>query len=48
MICNCSVGIGWIGMYIVLDVLYKVGKVFGKINVVEYVKIMRVNRMNMV
>ena len=35
-------------MYIALDALYKAGKASGKINVAEYVKIMRTNRMNMV
>lgn len=43
-----SIGIGCIGVYIVLDYLYKIGKLFGRVNVVEYVKMMRKNRMNMI
>ena len=43
-----SAGIGRTGTYIALDALYKSGKASGKINVAEYVKIMRSNRMNMV
>lgn len=36
------------GIYIVFDYFYKIGKMFGSVNVVEYVKIMRENWMNMV
>ena len=43
-----STGIGRTGTYIALDALYKGGKTTGKINVAEYVKVMRSNRMNMV
>ena len=43
-----SAGIGRTGTYIALDALYKGGKTTGKINVAEYVKVMRSNRMNMV
>ena len=43
-----SAGIGRTGTYIALDALYKSGKASGKINVAEYVKVMRSNRMNMV
>lgn len=45
---NYSIGIGCIGIFIVLDYLYRMGKKFGRVNVVEYVKIMRRNRMNMI
>ena len=45
---NCSAGIGRTGTYIALDALYKCGKATGKINVAEYVKAMRSNRMNMI
>eukprot|EP00105_Crassostrea_gigas_P000840 XP_011412795.1 PREDICTED: receptor-type tyrosine-protein phosphatase epsilon [Crassostrea gigas] len=48
ILVHCSAGIGRTGMYIALDALYKAGKASGKINVAEYVKIMRTNRMNMV
>uniref|UniRef100_K1PKS9 protein-tyrosine-phosphatase n=1 Tax=Magallana gigas TaxID=29159 RepID=K1PKS9_MAGGI len=47
-VVHCSAGIGRTGTYIALDALYKAGKTSGKINVAEYVKIMRANRMNMV
>ena len=43
-----SAGIGRTGTYIALDALYKGGKTTGKINVAEYVKVMRSNRMTMV
>ena len=43
-----SAGIGRTGTYIALDALYKRGKASGKVNVAEYVKVMRSNRMNMV
>uniref|UniRef100_K1PR81 protein-tyrosine-phosphatase n=1 Tax=Magallana gigas TaxID=29159 RepID=K1PR81_MAGGI len=48
ILVHCSAGIGRTGTYIALDALYKAGKASGKINVAEYVKIMRTNRMNMV
>ncbi|XP_065924918.1 receptor-type tyrosine-protein phosphatase alpha [Magallana gigas] len=48
ILVHCSAGIGRTGTYIALDALYKAGKASGKINVAEYVKIMRANRMNMV
>ncbi|XP_056002937.1 receptor-type tyrosine-protein phosphatase alpha-like isoform X4 [Ostrea edulis] len=47
-VVHCSAGIGRTGTYIALDALYKAGKVTGKVNVAEYVKTMRANRMNMV
>uniref|UniRef100_K1R1S9 protein-tyrosine-phosphatase n=1 Tax=Magallana gigas TaxID=29159 RepID=K1R1S9_MAGGI len=48
ILVHCSAGIGRTGTYIALDALYKAGKASGKINVAEFVKIMRANRMNMV
>ncbi|XP_078328331.1 uncharacterized protein LOC111112065 isoform X4 [Crassostrea virginica] len=48
VVVHCSAGIGRTGTYIALDALYKRGKVSGKVNVAEYVKVMRSNRMNMV
>ncbi|XP_056002949.1 receptor-type tyrosine-protein phosphatase epsilon-like [Ostrea edulis] len=48
IVVHCSAGIGRTGTYIALDALYKAGKVTGKVNIAEYVKTMRANRMNMV
>uniref|UniRef100_K1QRA3 Receptor-type tyrosine-protein phosphatase kappa n=1 Tax=Magallana gigas TaxID=29159 RepID=K1QRA3_MAGGI len=45
---HCSTGTGRTGTYIALDYLYKTGKMSGSVNVAEYVKTMRENRMNMV
>ncbi|XP_061180689.1 receptor-type tyrosine-protein phosphatase T-like [Saccostrea echinata] len=47
-VVHCSAGIGRTGTYIALDALYKTGKASGKVNIAEYVKTMRANRMNMV
>lgn len=43
-----SAGIGRTGTYIAIDVLYEAGKKDKNINIAEYVKKMRQNRMNMV
>lgn len=43
-----SAGIGRTGTYIAIDVLSETGKTHKKINIAEYVKKMRRNRMNMV
>lgn len=43
-----SAGLGRTGTYIAIDVLYEAGKIDKKINIAEYVKKMRQNRMNMV
>lgn len=48
MIYNFSAGIGRTGTYIAIDVLIEAGKTHSKINIAEYVKKMRRNRMNMV
>ncbi|XP_061166264.1 receptor-type tyrosine-protein phosphatase mu-like [Saccostrea echinata] len=45
---HCSAGIGRTGTYIAIDALYKAGKRDRKVNIAEYVKKMRENRMNMV
>ncbi|XP_061170744.1 receptor-type tyrosine-protein phosphatase epsilon-like [Saccostrea echinata] len=45
---HCSAGIGRTGTYIAIDALYKEGKTERKVNIAEYVKKMRENRMNMV
>lgn len=43
-----SAGIGRTGTYIAIDALFKEGQKNSKINIAEYVKKMRENRMNMV
>lgn len=48
IIWSYSTGIGRTGTYIALDYLYKTGKKSGSVNVAEYVKTMRGDRMNMV
>ncbi|XP_061191084.1 receptor-type tyrosine-protein phosphatase T-like [Saccostrea echinata] len=48
ILVHCSAGIGPTGTYIAIDALYKAGKTNKKINIAEYVKKMRENRMNMV
>ncbi|XP_061190203.1 receptor-type tyrosine-protein phosphatase epsilon-like [Saccostrea echinata] len=45
---HCSAGIGRTGTYISIDALYKVGVKERTINIAEFVKRMRENRMNMV
>ncbi|XP_061170743.1 tyrosine-protein phosphatase 2-like [Saccostrea echinata] len=45
---HCSSGTGRTGTYIAIDALYKAGKTERKVNIAEYVKKMRENRMNMV
>ncbi|XP_061165545.1 receptor-type tyrosine-protein phosphatase T-like [Saccostrea echinata] len=47
-VVHCSAGIGRTGTYIAIDALNKIGRKTGKVNVAEYVKKMRENRMNMV
>nr|XP_034320792.1 receptor-type tyrosine-protein phosphatase kappa isoform X5 [Crassostrea gigas] len=48
ILVHCSAGIGRTGTYIAIDVLSETGKTHNKINIAEYVKKMRRNRMNMV
>lgn len=43
-----SAGIGRTGTYIALDSLHHGGRKSGRVNVAEYVKTMRANRMNMI
>lgn len=45
---HCSAGVGRTGTYIALDALYHIGKQTGKVNVADFVKKMRGNRMTMV
>ncbi|XP_062613537.1 receptor-type tyrosine-protein phosphatase T-like, partial [Saccostrea cucullata] len=48
IIVHCSAGIGRTGTFIALDVLSRYGKDKGKVNVIEYVKAMRKDRMTMI
>ncbi|XP_065941986.1 tyrosine-protein phosphatase non-receptor type 6-like [Magallana gigas] len=48
VLVHCSAGIGRTGTYIAIDVLFEAGKTHSKINIAEYIKKMRRNRMNMV
>lgn len=43
-----SAGVGRTGTYIALDALYYIGKQTGKVNVADFVKKMREDRMTMV
>lgn len=45
---NHSTGTGRTGTFIALEYLHKTGKKSGRVNVAEYVKTMRRNRMNMI
>nr|XP_034320846.1 uncharacterized protein LOC105334720 isoform X5 [Crassostrea gigas] len=47
-VVHCSAGVGRTGTYIALDALYHMGKQTGTVNVVEFVKKMRGNRVSMV
>ncbi|CAC5388869.1 unnamed protein product [Mytilus coruscus] len=48
MVVNCSAGIGRTGTFIAIDALYENGKKVGHINVMECIRMMRKDRMNMV
>ncbi|XP_062585346.1 receptor-type tyrosine-protein phosphatase T-like isoform X2 [Saccostrea cucullata] len=48
IIVHCSAGIGRTGTFIALDVLSRYGKDKGKVNIIEYVKAMRKDRMTMI
>ncbi|XP_065924737.1 receptor-type tyrosine-protein phosphatase alpha isoform X2 [Magallana gigas] len=48
ILVHCSAGIGRTGTFIALDVLSRYGKVKGKVNIIEYVKAMRKDRMTMI
>lgn len=47
-VVHCSAGIGRTGTYVALDSLYQAGNKSGRVNVAEYVKTMRANRLNMI
>ncbi|CAG2199742.1 PTPRT [Mytilus edulis] len=48
IVVHCSAGIGRTGTFIAIDALYENGKKVGYINVMEYIQMMRKDRMNMV
>ncbi|CAG2193358.1 Tyrosine-protein phosphatase corkscrew,Tyrosine-protein phosphatase non-receptor type 7,Receptor-type tyrosine-protein phosphatase alpha,Receptor-type tyrosine-protein phosphatase eta [Mytilus edulis] len=48
LLVHCSAGIGRTGTFIAIDSLYEHGKSVGYIDVKEYVKMMRKDRMNMI
>ncbi|XP_061180791.1 receptor-type tyrosine-protein phosphatase mu-like [Saccostrea echinata] len=48
ILVHCSAGIGRTGTFIAFDVLSRYGKDEGKVNVIEYVKAMRKDRMTMI
>jgi protein tyrosine phosphatase len=45
---RCSAGIGRTGTFIALDALYRQGLKDGRIDIVQYVHVMREDRMNMI
>ncbi|CAC5418187.1 PTPRT [Mytilus coruscus] len=48
MAVHCSAGVGRTGTFIAIDALYEHGKKVGYVNVMEYIEMMRKDRMNMV
>ncbi|XP_052070844.1 receptor-type tyrosine-protein phosphatase gamma-like [Mytilus californianus] len=48
LLVHCSAGIGRTGTFIAIDSLYEHGKSVGYVNIFEYVKIMRRDRLNMI
>ncbi|XP_061180793.1 receptor-type tyrosine-protein phosphatase kappa-like [Saccostrea echinata] len=48
ILIHCSAGIGRTGTFIAFDVLSRYGKDNGKVNIIEYVKAMRKDRMTMI
>ncbi|CAC5388873.1 unnamed protein product [Mytilus coruscus] len=48
MVVHCSAGVGRTGTFIAIDALYENGKNVGYVNVMEYIEMMRKDRMNMV
>ncbi|CAG2257823.1 Tyrosine-protein phosphatase non-receptor type 7,Receptor-type tyrosine-protein phosphatase R,Tyrosine-protein phosphatase non-receptor type 5,Receptor-type tyrosine-protein phosphatase beta,Receptor-type tyrosine-protein phosphatase N2 [Mytilus edulis] len=45
---HCSAGIGRTGTFIAIDALYEYGKKVGHVDIMEYVQMMRKDRMNMI
>ncbi|CAG2203572.1 PTPRT [Mytilus edulis] len=48
LLVHCSAGIGRTGTFIAIDSLYEHGKSVGYVDIVEYVKMMRKDRLNMI
>ncbi|VDI16539.1 Hypothetical predicted protein [Mytilus galloprovincialis] len=48
MVVHCSAGVGRTGTFIAIDALYQHGQRVGYVNVMEYIEMMRKDRMNMV
>ncbi|XP_052087387.1 receptor-type tyrosine-protein phosphatase epsilon-like [Mytilus californianus] len=48
MVVHCSAGVGRTGTFIAIDALYEHGKKVNYVNVMEYVQMMRKDRMNMI
>ncbi|XP_062572066.1 receptor-type tyrosine-protein phosphatase kappa-like [Saccostrea cucullata] len=48
VLVHCSAGVGRTGTFIALDALDKYGRKTGKVNVIEFVRAMRKNRMSMI
>ncbi|CAC5418228.1 PTPRT [Mytilus coruscus] len=48
MAVHCSAGVGRTGTFIAIDALYEHGRKIGYVNVMEYIEMMRKDRMNMV
>ncbi|XP_052105306.1 receptor-type tyrosine-protein phosphatase F-like [Mytilus californianus] len=48
MIVHCSAGVGRTGTFIAVDALYEHGQKVGSVDVMEYVQMMRKDRMNMI
>ncbi|CAC5381245.1 Receptor-type tyrosine-protein phosphatase beta,Tyrosine-protein phosphatase non-receptor type 1,Receptor-type tyrosine-protein phosphatase R [Mytilus coruscus] len=48
MVVHCSAGVGRTGTFIAVDALYEHGKKVGSVDVMEYVQMMRKDRMNMI
>ncbi|XP_076115329.1 receptor-type tyrosine-protein phosphatase epsilon-like [Mytilus galloprovincialis] len=48
IVVHCSAGVGRTGTFIAIDALYEQGKKVGYVDIMEYVQIMRKDRMNMI
>ncbi|XP_052105234.1 receptor-type tyrosine-protein phosphatase alpha-like [Mytilus californianus] len=48
MVVHCSAGLGRTGTFIAIDAIYQHGKKVGYVDIMEYVQMMRKDRMNMI
>ncbi|VDI49086.1 Hypothetical predicted protein, partial [Mytilus galloprovincialis] len=48
LIVHCSAGVGRTGTFIAIDALYENGKTIGYVDVMDYLHMMRKDRMNMI